>query len=144
MERFFNRIDLSAVGAERLQPLEALMMPEWPQVWRDFATSHYLTLLSAPGANKVPMPQLASLAVELARGIAQDFSGTQPYIPSGERLNIHARTQRVMALLEQGQGYHEVAKATGLTASRIRKIQIKEHHQRRQQTAAHQGCLLLD
>ncbi|MBX9935030.1 MAG: hypothetical protein K2Y10_00360 [Burkholderiaceae bacterium] len=141
MARLFDRIDLSAVGAERLRPLEALMTPEWPQVWRDFATSHYLTLLSAPGANKVPMPQLASLAVELARGIAQDLSGTQPYIPSGERLHVNARTQRVMTLLEQGQGYHEVAKATGLTASRIRKIETK---QRRQQVAARQGCLLLD
>lgn len=141
MERLFDRIDLSAVGAERLQPLEALMMPEWPQVWRDFATSHYLTLLSAPGANEVPMPKLASLAVELARGIAQDMSGTQPYIPSGERLSVNARTQHVMALLGQGQSYHEVAKATGLTASRIRKIETK---QRRQQMAARQGCLLLD
>lgn len=141
MERLFDRIDLSAIGAERLAPLEALMMPEWPETWREFATSHYLTLLSAPGATLVPMDQLAQLAIALTYGISEDLGGTQPYIPVGDRLQVSTKTRRAMLLREQGQSYREVAKATGLTASRIRKM---ETEWRRQRMAERQSRLPLD
>lgn len=140
-DKLFERIDLSAIGAERLAPLEALMMPEWPETWREFATSHYLTLLSAPGAALVPMVQLAQLAIALTYGISEDLGGTQPYIPVGDRLQVSAKTRRAMLLLEQGQGYREVAKATGLTVSRIRKM---EAEWRRQRIAERQTHLPLD
>ena len=141
MFEMFERIDLSQLTQEQLAPLEALMPPGWPDVWRSFATSFYITLLSAPGSGTVPPTSLASLAVALTLGIAQDEGGTQPYIPVGADVMSSARARRVVELLERGQSYKQVADETGITASRVRNI---ERAWRREQIALRQGTLPLD
>lgn len=141
MHDMFDRLDLTELTQEQLAPLEALMPPGWPDVWRSFATSFYITLLSAPGSDTVPSASLASLAVALTLGIAQDEGGTQPYIPVGADVMSSARARRVVELLERGQSYKQVADETGITASRVRNI---ERAWRREQTALRQGTLPLD
>ena len=141
MVDMFDRLDLTELTQEQLAPLEALMPPGWPNVWRSFATSFYITLLSAPGSGTVPPTSLASLAEALTLGIAQDEGGTQPYIPVGADVMSSARARRVVELLERGQSYKQVADETGITASRVRNI---ERAWRREQTALRQGTLPLD
>ena len=115
MFEMFKRIDLSQLTQEQLAPLEALIPPGWPDVWRELATSHYVTLISAPGADAVELSSLANLAIALTLGIAQDLGGTQPYIPVGADVMSSARARRVIDLLKQGLGYRQAADATGLT-----------------------------
>ena len=141
MHDMFDRLDLTELTQEQLAPLEALMPPGWPDVWRSFATSFYITLLSAPGSGTVPPTSLASLAVALTLGSAQDEGGTQPYIPVGADVMSSARARRVVELLERGQSYKQVADETGITASRVRNI---ERAWRREQLALRQGTLPLD
>ena len=141
MVDMFDRLDLTELTQEQLAPLEALMKPEWSETWRDLATSHYITLVSAPGADSVELSSLARLAVALTLGIAQDLGGTQPYIPVGADVMSSARARRVIDLLKQGLGYRQAADATGLTESRVRQI---ESEWRKQQMALRQGQLQLD
>ena len=96
MHDMFDRLNLTELTQEQLQPLEALMPASWPDVWRSFATSYYITLLSAPGAGTVPAAALADLAVALMLGLAQDEGGTQPYIPVGADVMSSARARRVV------------------------------------------------
>ena len=141
MFEMFERIDLSQLTQEQLAPLEALIPPGWPDVWRELATSHYVTLISAPGADAVELSSLANLAIALTLGVAQDLGGTQPYIPVGADVMSSARARRVIDLLKQGLGYRQAADATGLTESRVRQI---ESEWRKQQMALRQGQLQLD
>lgn len=138
MTEMFDRMDLVDLTAEQLAPLEALMTSAWSDTWRDFATSHYITLLSAPGAAAVAPESLASLAIALTLGIAQDMGGTQPYIPVGADLLSGARALRVIELLMGGASYKEAADDTGLTVRRVRGI---EHAWRREQLEQRQGKL---
>lgn len=137
----FDRKDLAEMRPDELAPLEALMAPEWPDTWRELATSLFVTLLSAPGSAQVPPHALARLAVAQTLGIALDMGGTQPYIPIGADVMSSARVHRVVELLEQQRSYKQVADATGLTESRVRHI---ERAWRREQIAARQGRLPLD
>ena len=137
----FDRLDLAALSSAKIAPLEALMGADWPDTWRDLATSHFVTLVSAPGAGAVEPVALAQLAVALTLGIAQDLGGSQPYIPVGAMLAASAKARRAMELLDQRASYRQVADATGLTESRVRQI---EAEWRRQQIAARQGSLQLD
>ena len=141
MFEMFKRIDLSQLTQEQLAPLEALMPPDWPDVWRSFATSLFVTLISAPGASAVPASSLASLAVAQTLGLAQDEGGTQPYIPVGADMMNSARARRVLDLLGQGLPYKDVADTTGITASRVRNI---ERAWRREQIALRQRPLPWD
>lgn len=119
----FERLDLSELSVEQIAPLEALFESSWSDTWRELATSHYITLLSAPGSDAVTLPKLAKLAVELTMGVAQDLGGTQPYIPAGAAVVTSARTRRVIDLLRRGSSYRDVATAVGVTADRVRKIE---------------------
>ena len=139
--QLFDRLDITDLSRDQIAPLEALMAPEWSDTWRELATSHYITLISAPGAGAVAVEALAQLAVALTMGLAQDLGGTQPYIPVGADVMSSTRTRRVIELLQSGMHYKEVADATGITSSRVRNI---ERARRQEQMAARQGTLPLD
>ena len=141
MDDMFERLALQDLTAEQLAPLEVLMPPAWPDVWRELATSHYVTLLSAPGAQEVAPAMLAKLAVALTMGVAQDLGGSQPYIPVGAMLMSSARARRVVEMRSAGASYRDVALATGLTEPRVRQI---ETEWRKQQIALRQGRLSFD
>ncbi len=141
MDAMFDRLDLAALSRAQIAPLEALMGADWPDTWRELATSQFVTLVSAPGAQAVQPVALARLAVALTMGIAQDLGGSQPYIPVGAMLAASAKARRAMELLEQRASYRQVADATGLTESRVRQI---EAEWRKQQMALRQGQLPLD
>ena len=141
MFEMFKRLSLTDLTPAQIAVLDALIPPAWPETWRNFATSHFVTLLSAPGADAVALGHLAHLALALTLGIAQDEGGTQPYIPVGADVMSSARARRVVELLERGQSYKQVADETGITASRVRNI---ERAWRREQTALRQGTLPLD
>lgn len=140
MVEMFDRRDLAELTADEIAPLESLMPRGWPDTWREFATSNYVTLLSAPGSDAVERTALARLAVALTLGLAQDLGGTQPYIPVGAMLAASAKARKAIELLGQRSSYRAVADATGLTESRVRQI---ESEWRRQQIAARQGQLPL-
>ena len=139
--QIFDRKDITELTREQIAPLESLMAPEWSDTWRELATSHYITLISAPGAGAVAVESLAQLAVALTMGLAQDLGGTQPYIPVGADVMSSTRTRRVIELLQSGMHYKEVADTAGITASRVRNI---ERAWRQEQMAARQGVLPLD
>ncbi len=138
MIEMFDRIDAADLTTLQIAPLEALMPPDFPDAWREIATSLYTTLLSAPGASAVDRNMLGSLAIALTMGVAQDMGGTQPYIPVGAMLAHSAKARKVIELIQQGKDYREVARITGLTAMRIRQI---EGEWRTQQIALRQGRL---
>ncbi|MDF1486689.1 helix-turn-helix domain-containing protein [Ramlibacter sp. H39-3-26] len=140
MLEMFYRLDLAELTAEQLAPLEALMTPSWSDTWRDLATSHYLTLLSAPESEAADTASIARMAVALTMGVAQDLGGTQPYIPVGAGMMSSARTRRVIEMRAAGLPYKDVADACGITASRVRNI---ERAWRREQIALRQGSLAL-
>ena len=125
----FERMDMSQLTCAQVEPLEALFSDSWPDTWKELATSHYVTLLSAPGSDTVAQTQLAKLAVALTMGIAQDLGGTQPYIPVGAEVMTSARTQRVIELLRKGKSYRDVATVIGITASRVRNIERTWRHE---------------
>lgn len=137
----FERLDITQLKVEQIEPLESLFTPSWSETWRDLATSQYLTLLSAPGSSAVAQTQLAALAVALTVGIAQDLGGTQPYIPVGAEVMTSARTQKVIELLRKGKSYKDVAAGTGITASRVRNI---ERAWRQEQMVLNQRSLDLE
>lgn len=141
MFEMFERRELETLSPAELAPLTALLSEAWPDTWRELATSHYLTLVSAPGSDAADPSHLASLAVAMTFGIAQDLGGTQPYIPVGAMLAASARARRAIELLQQRATYRQAADATGLTESRIRKI---EAEWRRDQISQRQGRLQLD
>ena len=125
----FERLDICQLNPAQIAPLEALFADSWPDTWRELATSHYVTLLSAPGSEAVARTHLAKLAVALTMGIAQDLGGTQPYIPVGAEVMTSVRTQRVIELLRQRKSYRDVATIIGITASRVRNIERAWRHE---------------
>lgn len=137
----FERHELAELPATRLEPLAGQLPPSWPETWRELATSLYVTLISAPGAQSTQPEALAQLAMALTLGLAQDLGGTQPYIPVGAMLAASARARRAMEMRQRGASYKQAADATGLTESRIRKI---EAEWQREQIALRQGRLPLD
>jgi Mor family transcriptional regulator len=141
MFEMFERVELAELPAARLLPLDQAMPQDWPETWRELATSLFVTLLCAPGSGHVPGEALAHLAMAQVLGIAQDMGGTQPYIPVGSMLAASARARRAMDMRARGASYQQAAAATGLTESRIRKI---ESEWRREQMALRQGRLALD
>lgn len=141
MDDMFERLGLTELRPEQIAPLDTLFSPEWPDVWRELATSHFITLMSAPGSQSVAPSALAQLAMALTLGIAQDLGGSQPYIPVGSMLASNAKARRVIEMRAQGASYRDVAIATGLTESRVRQI---EAEWQRQQMAQRQGRLPLD
>lgn len=140
-EGMFERRELVALPEAALAPLQAVLPPNWPETWRDLATSHFATLLSAPGAEQVEPAALAKLALALALGVAQDMGGTQPYIPVGAMLQASARARQAIDMLNRGRSYREAAEATGLTEARIRKIEMEW---RRMEIKRRQGRLQID
>lgn len=120
LDALVDRLDITDLTVEQIEPLEQMMQAEWSDVWKDIARSHYVTLVSAGGRELV---ECARLAVLLTLGIAQDLGGRQHYIQAGTALLQNRRAQRVMELLAAGHPYHAVAKATGLTESRVRRIE---------------------
>ena len=141
MFEMFERSELVALPSTDLEPLTQQIPPTWPETWRDLATSHYATLISAPGSEQTSPDRLAQLAMALALGVAQDLGGTQPYIPVGAMLAASARAKRAIEMLNQRATYREAAEATGLTEARIRKIEVEW---RREEVARRQGRLALD
>jgi len=115
-----SRLELQHLTTEQVAPLETLFTPQWPEVWRDFAHSFYVTLLE-----HVAWPGMTpeQLAVQLVHGVVRDLGGTQPYITVGSAQSRSERNERAISLLRQGKGYRTVAKLCGLTESRVRSIE---------------------
>jgi Mor family transcriptional regulator len=132
------RPDLHELTPEQIGPLEALMTGAFPDTWRDFARSHFLTLLTLH-AGRAPA-ELASEAVELTRGIAQDLGGSQPYIPVGHFFAADAKAMRVVSGFT-GNNHRELATRENITESRVRQILAAW---RNEQFERCQGTLPLD
>ena len=133
-----ERPDVSDLDAEEIAPLERLFDPLMPDTWRDFALNHYLTL-KALFTGRYGDDDLASLSLELTKGIAADLGGTQPYIQAGRELLASARARRVIELRNQGKSYQEVAMLCGkITERHVRQIEAAWI---REQRALRQGQL---
>lgn len=118
-----KRLKLHELSVAQIEPLEKLFTPQWPDVWKDLARCFFITLISQPAQPVKPAMQPQDLAVALTLGMAQDFGGTQPYIPCGQLQAAKERTDKAIALLRAGHDYQAVAQACGLTASRVRNIE---------------------
>lgn len=133
-----ERADLSALDAATLEPLEQLFDRAWPEVWRELATSVYVSLLSVMD-DDADRAEVARVACAVTLGLAQDLGGRQPYIPVGVAVVASAKMRRVIDLLTtQRMGYRQVAAAAGLTEGRVRQI---ETAWRREELARRQGTL---
>lgn len=117
------RRGLLDVTEAELSCLETHFTENWSDVLRDFATSHFLTLMSDPRTEAMDLNALAALAVQLTFGVAEDLGGTQPYISAGANLKHEQRKAKALALLAEGISYEVVAKKCGITADRVRKIE---------------------
>lgn len=129
-----DRPVLQHLTEEQIAPLEAFFTEQWSEAWRDFARSFYVTLIARP--EPLSMDASAELAVQLVYGVARDFGGTQPYIPSGAGYAFAERRKRVLELMKEGRDYLEVARMTGLTSSRIRNIEREVIAERRKKALA--------
>lgn len=118
-----DRLRLIDLTTAQLEPLEALITPQWPDAWRDLAYSFFCTLLSQP----LPLPfegvDAATLAEQLVLGVAKDIGGTQPYIPQGCAMNTSVRSARALGLLREGYSYKATADMCGLTEARVRRLE---------------------
>lgn len=123
------RYDLSELSPSQIAPIEALFVDGFPEAWRDFARSCYLTLLWLHQARDAT--DLADEAVELAKGISKDLGGSQPYIPTGRQLEEMKKTQRVLSALRSGAGYKVAARTTGLTERQVRRIEAESRENRK-------------
>lgn len=107
----------------QIAPLEA-RIASFPAVWQDFARSHYLTLVSM---RAVPLgaegcAEAATLAAELAKGVARDLGGTQPYIPVGTLFVAGEKALRVVQAWRSGKPFAAIATAEGITDRRARQL----------------------
>lgn len=146
MNDLIDRLDLSDLSSDQIEPLEARMAPEWSETWRELARSQFVTLMSMPNAESAE--ECANMAIALTLGIAQDIGGAQHYIQAGTAMLRNRRAQRVMHLLAEGMGYAEVARACGLSDSRVRRIESAYRRAQRAQEyerfARAQGALELE
>jgi len=117
------RRGLLDVTESELSYLTPHFTENWSEALRDFATSHFLTLMSDPRTETMEPKAMAALAVQLTFGIAEDLGGTQPYIAAGANLKHEQRKAKALALLADGISYEVVAKKCGITASRVRNIE---------------------
>jgi len=116
-----KRPDLSGLGAGQLAPIES-RTSGWPESWRDFARSLYVTLISR--ARPLSSGDAVGLAVELTLGIAADLAGEQPYINIGRSLQSSALAARVIELLARHrQDYDRVGHLVGKSPRHIRRIE---------------------
>lgn len=135
-----ERPGLNDLTSEQIAPLERLFVGGFPDTWRDFARSLYLTLIALRGGNAKQLQQLQLLAeeaVELTKGIAVDMGGSQPYIPVGHLFASDAKAMRVVKGFT-GNNYRELAVRENITESRVRQILAAW---RKEQFAALQGRL---
>ncbi len=127
----YQRLKLHSLTAAQLAPLESVMDPEWPEVWRDLATSHYLTLMCHPRAEVLDAQERAQLALALAEGVGNDMGGHQPYIPTGVANSAREKFARVVRALKSGKSYKVVSAEEGISVSRVRQIEKQEIESRR-------------
>lgn len=121
------RPKLQELSEAQLAPLEAVLPPQWPEVWKDFAYSFYCTLLASPPKVQA---DAAELCLHLAQGIAKDLGGTQPYIPVGHLVSSNTNAAKALDLLGKGYSYKAAAGMCGLTESRVRQLET-EHRKSR-------------
>lgn len=121
----FQRPDLCDVTAQQLQPMEARFTHEWPETWRDFARSLFVTLISLPEGQRLPAAQAADLAEQQMLGIAQDMGGSQPYISVGSAIMRSSVARKIVQMLGSGLDYREVAQAVGLSDRHVRRIEAE-------------------
>ncbi len=133
-----ERPELSDLTPAEIEPLEALFFDGFPDIWCDLARSQYLTLLMLRDSQT--LAELAELAVQLTRGIAQDLGGSQPYIPVGHFFAAGAKAMRIVEGF-RGDNHHELAAREGVTESRVRQILAAW---RREDIARRQGTLALE
>jgi hypothetical protein len=118
-----ERPDLAELSAEQIAPIEA-RTGGWPESWRDFARSFYVTLISR--GQPLASAAAASLAVELTLGVAADMPGAQPYINIGSDLQRSALTERVVDLLRRHrQDYDRVGQLVGMSPRHVRRIEAR-------------------
>lgn len=128
-----ERLTLLDVSEENLAYLDPHFTVNWPDVLREMAISHFLTLMSDPRTESMGLETLAELAAQLTFGISHDLGGTQPYIPVGANLKHEQRKSKALALLGQGVAYADVAKKCGITASRVRNIEREQIRKKRKE-----------
>jgi Mor family transcriptional regulator len=121
-EAMFRRCrpGLVPLSSDELEPLERTYPGDCPSVWREFGHSLYQTLLRRP-KERQSADELAGLAFELVRGIAQDLGGTQPYIPVGHFLSANDRAAAIRREFK-GNNHRHLAATYGVSMSRVRQI----------------------
>lgn len=128
-----DRLDLAQLSGDEIAPLERCFSDEWTDPWRDLARSLYITLLSAADpVDQGDLGALAQQARQLTMGIVEDLGGTQMYIAAGRSLLASARSQRIVALLQQGTGYDRIAASMGVTERYVRRIHAQWRAQQRE------------
>ena len=84
-------LTLERLTSKQIAPLDKATGGDFPESLREFAQSHFVTLLRRGCAPE----EAATLAADLARGIGRDLGGTQPYISSGSKDAKRARNAEI-------------------------------------------------
>ncbi len=135
-----------ALSMQDLEPLEALMPAEFPEVWRSIATSVYTCLMHETEADRCnlvdaqDMASAAKLAITLTIALATDIGGDTVYMPVGHFMRAGETARKVIAAF-RGNNHYQVAKLAGVTVSRVRQI-LREYQ--RAEFELRQGRLSLE
>lgn len=111
--------DAAQPTATDMAPLDALIEPEFPEVWVSIAASLYAEAASSAGLPSLEVA--ARLAVAQMRRLAELFGGHTVYIPSGAAIKAKA-LQRSVALGFNGSNHADLARQHGITTMRVRQI----------------------
>lgn len=101
-------------------PLQRILPPGWPQVWRDLAGVLYAAM--APlCSDRATRRACAACAVDQVKALAQAFGGRALYIPLGRSVAAVALSDAVRRDF-QGHNYREVAAMHHVSEMRVRQI----------------------
>ena len=123
---------MERVTAAQMAELEGAMQNDFPDSWRDFARSHFVTLLQQGMTPAQGVP----LALELARGVGRDLGGLQPYIASGAKV---AENNRLDAVVREfnGKNVRALALKHGVGERNIRRMLERDRQRRRDALGGH-------
>lgn len=101
-----------------LAPLDALIDPAYPEVWREVAVCLFVRLIRA---GQLAPEAAAPLALDLAEGLRTEIGGSQPYLPKGAHYEITQRDREIYAKF-RGTNHHALAREYNLTPRQIYSI----------------------
>ncbi len=117
----FKPVKAHQFNASDLHPVHEAMDPSAPEIWVELAEIMYLALRAAPALASVPDEGLAVGVVHAIYQMATELGGDSVYIPKGTK-PVTDQKKRAIAAAFKGHNHAELARAHGVTQTRVRQI----------------------